>query len=41
MQELVAQQEQLIKDNNICPCCGQKISANKYIKNINEFMKGR
>ncbi len=37
----VAQQEQLIKDNNICPCCGQKITANKHVQNINNFMKGR
>lgn len=39
--ELVAQQEQLILDNNICPCCGQKITAKKHVQNINNFMKGQ
>ena len=38
---LVQQQEQLIKDNNICPCCGQKISSDVHIQNINNFMKGK
>ena len=41
IKELELQTETLIKENNICPCCGQKITANKYIKNISNFMKGR
>jgi exonuclease SbcC len=39
IENLVMQQKKLIKDNNICPCCGQKIS-DAHIQNINEFMKG-
>ena len=39
--ELTAQQEKIIQDNNICPCCGQKITAKKHVQNINNFMKGR
>ena len=38
---LITEQEKLIKDNNICPCCGQKITAKKHVQSINEFMKGR
>ena len=38
---LIAQQKQLIKDNNICPCCGQKITSEDHVLNINNFMKGR
>jgi len=35
------QQEQLIAENNICPCCGQKITTKKSIQNIKNFMKGK
>jgi exonuclease SbcC len=39
--ELTVQQEKIIQDNNICPCCGQRITAKKHVQNINNFMKGR
>jgi len=38
---LIKEQEKLIKENNICPCCGQKITTNKQVHNINNFMKGQ
>ena len=38
---LVKDQEELIRNNNICPCCGQKITSDEHIHNINNFMKGR
>ena len=32
--------DKLFKDNNVCPCCGQKIS-DEHIPIMKEFMKGR
>lgn len=39
--QLTKQREQLILDNNICPCCGQKITTQKQVQHISNFMKGR
>lgn len=39
--DLIFEQERVIQENNICPCCGQKITAKKHVQNINNFMKGR
>jgi hypothetical protein len=41
IEELTNQQKQIIKQNNICPCCGQKITSEEHVLNINNFMKGR
>jgi exonuclease SbcC len=41
IEELINQQKQMIKQNNICPCCGQKITSEEHVLNINNFMKGK
>ena len=37
--KLNKQQLKLIKENNICPCCGQKLSSKEHIINVNNFFK--
>jgi len=41
IEKLVNKQKQIIKQNNICPCCGQKITSEEHVLNINNFMKGK
>ena len=41
IEEFTKQQEQIILENNICPCCGQKIITQDHVQHINNFMKGR
>lgn len=41
VKSLLEEQSQLIKDNNICPCCGQKLTTNKQVNHIREYMKGK
>lgn len=41
IEKLTNQQKQIIKQNNVCPCCGQKITSEEHVLNINNFMKGR
>lgn len=39
--QLTKQYEQIIFENNICPCCGQKITTQEHVQHISNFMKGR
>jgi hypothetical protein len=39
--QLTKQHEQIIIENNICPCCGQKITTQEHVQHISNFMKGR
>ena len=39
--DLQAQKENKILEFGICPCCGQKLTAKKHAKSVDEFMKGR
>lgn len=41
IEKLTNQQKQIIKQNNVCPCCGQKITSEEHVLNINNFMKGK
>ena len=41
LNSFIDQQKQLIKDNDICPCCGQKITSEEHVLSINNFMKGK
>lgn len=38
--EVIKQQQEIIKNNNICPCCGRKITQKDQVQNIANFMKG-